>query len=90
MSITINLPPYVETYLQAEAAKQETAVEEYAARLLEDVVPERPLPKTGAEIVARLEEEGIIGMWADREDMKDSTEYVNRLRQKIQTDWQRE
>lgn len=92
MSMTIDLPPYVETYLREEAAKQETPVEEYTAHLVEDLVP-KPLPpspmpelKTGADVVAYWQKEGVIGMWADRKDMEDSTEYVNRLKRRIEED----
>lgn len=84
MSITINLPPYVETYLQEEAAKQETPVEEYTAKFIEDSVP-APQPKNGAELLALLEKEGIVGMWADRTDIGDSSEYARQLRKQAET-----
>lgn len=84
MSITIDLPPYVETYLQTEAAKQETPVEEYTAQLIEDTVPP-PQPKNGAELLALLEKEGIVGMWADRTDIGDSVEYARKLRKQAET-----
>jgi hypothetical protein len=39
-----------------------------------------------------LEEEPLVGMWADREDMKDSVEYVRNLRQNFNrpSRWERE
>lgn len=35
---------------------------------------------TGRELVAYLRQTGFIGEWADREDIGDSTEYVQTLR----------
>ncbi len=82
MTYTLELPPDTEARAQAQADAQGLAVEEYLVSLIEDALP-APKPRTGAELVALLKKEGIIGMWADREDMKDSVEYVNRLRQGI-------
>ncbi|MDQ2799789.1 MAG: hypothetical protein M3Y13_09120, partial [Armatimonadota bacterium] len=45
----------------------------------------RPRPSNGAELVARLQEEGILGMWADREDMGDSGEFARKLRRQAET-----
>lgn len=84
MSFTINLPPSVESYLQEEAANQETPVEEYAAQLIEDIIP-TPRPRNGAELLALLEKEGIVGMWADRTDIGDSAEYARKLRKQAET-----
>jgi hypothetical protein len=44
-----------------------------------------PKPGTGAELVAELTENGLIGMWADRTDIKDSVEFARRLRERAQT-----
>lgn len=84
MSITLHLSPYVETYLQEEAAKQETPVEEYAAALIEDLVPKPPM-KTGADVVAHWQENGLVGIWADRKDIGDSAEYARQLRHDAET-----
>jgi hypothetical protein len=35
-------------------------------------------------MLAELQATGFIGMWKDREDIGDSTEFVQRLREQIQ------
>ena len=42
--------------------------------------PVRPAGITGAEIL----ESGIVGMWADREDITDSAEFARQLRRKAE------
>jgi hypothetical protein len=37
-------------------------------------------PRTAAELMRRLRENGLVGMWADRIDIGDSSEYARRLR----------
>ncbi len=69
MIYTLTLPPDTGARAQAQANAQGLAVEEYLVSLIEDALP-APKPRTGAELVALLKKEGIIGMWADREDMK--------------------
>lgn len=81
MTYTLELPPDTEARAQAQADAQGLAVEEYLVSLIEDALPAPPREfKTGADLVAYWQSIGFVGIWADREDM----------RQKIQTDWQRE
>lgn len=42
MSLTIDLPPEVETRLREEAARRGQATEEYASRILAEVVEQQP------------------------------------------------
>jgi len=49
--------------------------------LEEDDEPEEVKGITGAEILAS----GLVGMWADRDDIQDSTEFAENLRRK----WER-
>ena len=42
-------------------------------------------PKTGADLVAQLEADGVIGAWADRQDIGDSSEYARELRRQAET-----
>ncbi len=42
-------------------------------------------PKTGAEVVAQLEADGVIGAWAHRQDIGDSAEYARELRRQAET-----
>lgn len=86
MSIVLELAPDTESWLREEAARQQTPVEDYTATLVENVVARpRPRPSNGAELVARLQEEGILGMWADREDLGDSSEFARKLRRQAET-----
>ena len=79
MTITLDLPPTMSARLEEEAAKWEQPVEEYVKLLIAQAMPK---PRNGAEMVAMLQEDGIIGMWADREDIKDSTAWVQQQRDK--------
>lgn len=85
MTLTLDLPPALEARLEAEAAKRNEPVETFAVAWLEETLPEKPRSQTGAELVARLEEEGILGMWADRADIGDSLEYARKLRSQAET-----
>ncbi len=77
MTITLELPPAMSARLVEEATGLELPLEEYLKDLIAQAMPK---PRNGAELVARLEEDGVIGMWADREDMKDSTAWVRQQR----------
>ena len=79
MNITLDLPPVMSARLMEEAVKWEQPLEEYLKLLIAQAMPK---PRTGAEMLALLEEDGVIGMWADREDMKDSTAWVRGQRVK--------
>jgi|GEM_PF-3555582 len=37
-------------------------------------------PSTGAELVIAIQKSGLVGMWADRDDIRDSREFAHRLR----------
>jgi hypothetical protein len=41
--------------------------------------------KTGRELLADLEAKGVIGLWADREDIGDSVEFARQLRERAWT-----
>ncbi len=77
MTITLELPPAMSARLVEEATGLELPLEEYLKDLIAQAMPK---PRNGAELVARLEEDGVIGMWEDREDMKDSTAWVRQQR----------
>lgn len=42
-------------------------------------------PKTGRELLESLEKMGFVGMWADRADIEDSSEYARQLREQAWT-----
>lgn len=57
------------------------------AEELETLLPKMPddKPKTGAEAVAMLEREGVLGAWAGRDDIGDSADYARQLRRQAET-----
>jgi hypothetical protein len=55
---------------------------ELAARVGTD----RPVAMTAGEMLRIMEEEGLIGMWKDRDDIGDSVEFARKLRERT---WQR-
>jgi hypothetical protein len=42
-------------------------------------------PKSGRELLAALDAKGVIGVWADREDIGDSVEFARQLRERAWT-----
>ena len=78
MSITIDLPKEIEEELLSEATNLGLPLSDY---ILQIVYSERPLKKrlkTGAELVAYWQSEGLIGV---RSDINDSQEYARKLRE---------
>jgi mRNA-degrading endonuclease RelE of RelBE toxin-antitoxin system len=65
--------------LPPEAQKQ---VEDFIAFLKTRY---KPMPKRRAK-ESKLEDEPFVGMWKDREDMRDSVKWVRELRQR---EWKR-
>jgi hypothetical protein len=61
MSLVLNLPPELETELAAEAAHLGLPLPEYAVRLLAGGPSLRPAPRTGAELLAYWQGEGLVG-----------------------------
>jgi hypothetical protein len=50
--------------------------------LLPPASPERIglKPSTGSELVAAIRKSGLVGMWADRDDIRGSREFARKLR----------
>ncbi len=88
MTITLDLPPQTELRLEDAATRREKPVKEYALSLIEDGLPppdSMPELKTGADVIAFWQANGLIGDWADREDIGDSLEYARDLRRQAET-----
>jgi hypothetical protein len=47
------------------------------------VVPHAP-PVTGREHLQQLKDSGFVGMWKDRKDIGDSSEFARRLRESVE------
>ena len=75
--------------LKAFAREDGTAVFDLPADIAPGTELSLPLedgharPRNGAELVAALEREGFIGMWADREDLPNTPEEFAEWRRRI-------
>jgi hypothetical protein len=77
VSITIELPEYLEHELSEEAARLNLPLSEYALRVLTSGRAANTLPNTGAELVDYWQSEGVIG---SRPDIADSQTHARNLR----------
>lgn len=80
MSLTLDLTPEIEKRLTEKASRLGVSPAEYVERVLGDQLNDVGTCGTGAELVAYWEREGVIGIWADRDDIKDSSDYAAFLR----------
>ena len=82
MSIHLDLPPELESQLSTEALRLNLPFSEYILRVLSiGQVLSNP-PKTGAELVAYWQSEGVIN---SRPDITDNQVYARNLRHQAQT-----
>jgi len=77
MTLTLDLPSKLVEELAAEAARAGLSVSEYAARVLSKDRNLRAVPRTGADLVAYWQQEGLVGT---RQDITDSQAYARELR----------
>jgi hypothetical protein len=82
MIITLDLPPELENALCSEASELNLPLSEYILRLILARQTISNPPKTGAELVAYWQSEGIIG---SRSDITDSQAYARNLRHESET-----
>ena len=90
MTLTLDLPSEVEACLRERAEERGLDASEYALSLLKEAMEGKgekgePLPANGAELVALLRKDGVIGAWADRTDIGDSVEFARELRRQAET-----
>ncbi|MBD2194848.1 MULTISPECIES: hypothetical protein [Calothrix] len=81
MSINLNLPPELENELSQEASQLNLTVSEYILQILTVRRIANP-PKTGSELVAYWQSEGVIN---SRPDITDSQAYARQLRHEAET-----
>ena len=82
MSITLDLPQELVSKLSAEAARLGVSLSEYVAHVLSTGrLAEQRLIKTGEEVVAYWQGEGVIGT---RLDIADSQKQARKIRQKAE------
>ncbi|MEH2235678.1 hypothetical protein [Nostoc sp.] len=82
MSINLDLPPELENELFTEASRLNLPLSEYILRILSVRQVLANPPKTGAELVAYWQNEGVIN---SRPDITDSQAYSRKLRHEAQT-----
>lgn len=85
MTIILDLPNELERELSQEAARKGLPLAEYALQLLaanRGMAAGSTPPRTGAELVAFWEREGLIG---SRTDIHDPAQYARELRERAQT-----
>jgi hypothetical protein len=81
MSITLDLPHELESKLSAEATRLGLSLSEYVVHVLSEGRPAEQRLKTGDELVAYWQREGVIG---SRPDIFDSQKRARRIRQKAE------
>jgi hypothetical protein len=81
MSVVINLPTGLESKLNAEAARIGLPLPEYILRLLEKDRASKGTPRSGAELLAYWQTEGVIGT---RPDIADASAHARALRDQAQ------
>lgn len=82
MSLMLDLPPELEKELTAEAARLRLPLAEYALRLLTVGQSSVPKPRSGAELLAYWQSEGLIGT---RPDIVDASGHARALRRQAET-----
>ena len=81
MSLVLNLPAELETELAADAARLGLPLPEYILRLLAGGHPASPAPRTGAELLAYWQSEGLVGT---RSEIADGPAHARALREQAQ------
>lgn len=81
MSLVLDLPPDLETELAAEAARLGIPLPDYVLRLIATCRGTQPAPRTGTELLAYWESEGLVGT---RSDITDSQAHARKLREQAE------
>jgi hypothetical protein len=81
MSLVLDLPAELETELAAQAARLGLPLPEYVLRLLAGLRAPSPQPRTGAELLAYWQGEGLVGT---RPEIADSPGHARALREQAQ------
>lgn len=81
MPLTVDLPDELTDALTDEATRLGLSLPDYAARLLASARPDVGVVRTGAELVAYWQSEGLVGT---RPDITDSSAYARQLREQAQ------
>jgi len=79
MSLVLELPPELEAALAAEAARLGLSLHDYVLRLLAGTCGPGAAPRTGAELLAYGQGEGLIGT---RPTLPDAPAHARALRER--------
>ena len=82
MSLVLQLPSELESELSAEATRAGLSLPEYVIRLLTAARSPTPLPRTGVDLVAYWQREGLSSA---RSDIADSSSHARALRKQAET-----
>ncbi|MEL6606346.1 MAG: hypothetical protein AAFP20_24380 [Cyanobacteria bacterium J06614_10] len=82
MSISLDLPSYLETELATEASNLNLPLSEYILQILSSRSSAQNPPKTGADLLKYWESVGVIG---SRSDIENSQQYARDLRNEAET-----
>jgi hypothetical protein len=81
LSLVLDLPPELESQLATEAARLGLPLPEYALRLLAGGRGPTPTLRSGAELLAYWQAEGLVGT---RSEIADSSAHARNLREQAQ------
>jgi len=81
MNLVLEIPPELEAELTAEAARLGLPLPDYVLRLLAGSRTTRSAPRTGAELLAYWQGEGLVGT---RPEITDSPAHARALREQAQ------
>jgi hypothetical protein len=81
MSITLDIPEGLASELTAEAERLGLPLSDYVVTLLATGRTTESLPKTGAELVAFWQEQGVVGT---RPEISDSQAHARAVRQQAE------
>jgi hypothetical protein len=81
MSLVLDLPTELETELAAEASRLGLPLPDYVLRLLAGGRAPSPAPRTGAELLAYWQAEGLVGT---RAEIADGPAHARALREQAQ------
>ena len=87
MTLTVNVSPEAESRLQRRAKINGIPLTELISEIVEEAsrhIGDHSKPMTGAELVAQLEADGVVGAWANRPDITDSAQFARELRQRAE------
>jgi hypothetical protein len=92
MTLECQLSPEMQAELAAAAEERRLSVDDLVLDLMVEYLMDKrqdpggeQLPQTGAEAVAYWTKHGVIGAWADREDIGDNLEFARELRRRAGT-----